>query len=119
MVQKLVQFQTSPQIIFYHQASDCDETKKEAPIISTSTTSVHQSFPPPTTPIMNRKSTAYTSTKRPIIPPLDFSSLCHTALFKSDVSDINADRPLSPPILSIDTLHHTPLYYTAQSTCYF
>ncbi|CAO3589461.1 unnamed protein product [Absidia cylindrospora] len=114
MVQKLVQFQTPPQIIFYHQTSDCDETKKEA----LSTTSVHQTSPPPILSSMKRKSTAYTSTRRPTIPPLDFSPLCHTALFKSNISDINTDRPLSPPILSIDTLHHTPLYYTAQSTCY-
>ncbi|SAL98835.1 hypothetical protein [Absidia glauca] len=125
MPEKRVQFKPTPHVIYYPcQDPHMTENEDFSPDVSSSVSHQAPSPPPPQSPvkIMQKPRIQAMSprTSRPQIPSLDFSQLCRfTHPTKSDLNSNRLPRPLSPPLLSIDTVHHTPLYYTALSTCYF
>lgn len=121
MPEKRVQFKTTPHIIYY-PCQDFHMTENED--FDPDAPSQRAPSPPPRTSIETmhkpRIQAISPRTSRPQIPSLDFSQLCRFTLpSQSDLNSNLLPQPLSPPLLSIDTVHHTPLYYTALSTCYF
>ncbi|ORZ15675.1 hypothetical protein BCR42DRAFT_415695 [Absidia repens] len=125
MIIKHVRFQMHPKVNhYYHETSDCEDPMKQRKI-SPAPPFCENQHPSSSSklPLKNSSSNPPVLSKRPAIPPLDFSHLRDHALkphtTNTNVKTISVSRPLSPPVLSIDTLHHTPRYYTALSTSYF